>query len=624
MESAYNIPKRALSPTLSEETSHHKRKRVGDGLPRRLSQLESLPCELLEQIFLNCCNGNLLLAAPIVAAKLSGRRSLYAVCYIASFYSNQAGEILYYYGLSDLASMIPSTFSSWELRSMTKAVLRSRWCTFGFAESFLIDLPSVAIDACLDFLDYGGSLAGHRQQELDLLERLQVSQEKYRVQRQVLTGPWFSISASHFETSIDYLARVDRNNDADVQVIHLFGWYDSRVVLHHFDWLFCGTGFMESPCNGSVLPTTPFRQLVENGIRQSLNNRIWANDTRLYPHNDWAPADSSSSLSPTAVALDFYFHPENQPFKLNPVLFCLTAAAEIQRYFGDPDIQFSRTWRGFHFLFGVDPTSLPRTDPVIISYARFLLRRVVNIEQNLTRFRHDLRHIQREGALTPLSHRVARQNFKRLRGLQNKDYQILEYITTGKIYGFTPDHVSPYLGPGIDDDCCGPVADVAYIARESEGDLPEMQHNTRQRLGEHPVIRAYRSSSIYSCRKDPCIAAAVLAYTEPEYQPEYDDIWHGYSVPPLSMNVWNYDHRHRAIAIDISDPDHERYMDAEDIRWDKEAVLDDTKPPYPKYVPPDWYDRSTLDELPSGAFGYLAALNPDRDDVGGTVQIIGS
>ena len=62
---------------------------------------------------------------------------------------------------------------------MTKAVLRSLWCTWGFAESILIVLHWLTIEVCLHILHNGGTLSGDRKQDLTVLEELQSSQQDY-------------------------------------------------------------------------------------------------------------------------------------------------------------------------------------------------------------------------------------------------------------------------------------------------------------------------------------------------------------------------------------------------------------------------------------------------------------
>ncbi len=71
-------------------------KRAGDAGSKRVSvsRLESLPAELLEQIFLASANGNLLLAAPRIATRLSGSETLYRAVFTLAFYNHRLRDTL--------------------------------------------------------------------------------------------------------------------------------------------------------------------------------------------------------------------------------------------------------------------------------------------------------------------------------------------------------------------------------------------------------------------------------------------------------------------------------------------------------------------------------------------------
>ena len=78
------------------------------------------------------------------------------------------------------------------------------------------------------------------------------------------------------------------------------------------------------------------------------------------------------------LAVDFYHQPEDMPFKIDPTLFRCAALFDMGTrshiYFG------SLAWKQFTMLLQADPTSLPRTDPVITAYASHLARRIRNLQ----------------------------------------------------------------------------------------------------------------------------------------------------------------------------------------------------------------------------------------------------
>lgn len=64
------------------------------------SVVEGLPTEILEAIFLQCLNGNLLLASPRIAKRLSGKESLYRTAFAVAFYGHQLEDVLSHLSLS--------------------------------------------------------------------------------------------------------------------------------------------------------------------------------------------------------------------------------------------------------------------------------------------------------------------------------------------------------------------------------------------------------------------------------------------------------------------------------------------------------------------------------------------
>jgi hypothetical protein len=74
--------------------------------------LESLPAELLQQIFLTAMNGNLLTASPRIAVKLSGTKAVYRAAFLLAFYSHDIDNMLSIYKLHYLVPILISRFAA--------------------------------------------------------------------------------------------------------------------------------------------------------------------------------------------------------------------------------------------------------------------------------------------------------------------------------------------------------------------------------------------------------------------------------------------------------------------------------------------------------------------------------
>ncbi|KIV77801.1 hypothetical protein PV11_09581 [Exophiala sideris] len=116
--------------------------------PRR-NQLEALPAELLQQIFLTSMNGNLVQASPVIAVKLSGQTSFYRAAFLLAFYSHDVDKVFDIHRLHYFIPMLELPLSTWDVRSLTKAVLGSRWCSWERVKSWLSENHKYAITQTL-------------------------------------------------------------------------------------------------------------------------------------------------------------------------------------------------------------------------------------------------------------------------------------------------------------------------------------------------------------------------------------------------------------------------------------------------------------------------------------------
>lgn len=161
----------------------------------KLSGLESLPAEILEPIFLGSCNGNLLLAAPRMAAKLHSQ-VVYRAAFLIAFYSYQLEETATVLGIHNLESFIQQPPQAWDIRSMTKAVLGSRWCTCGWTRDFLFSLFASVVQNSRTMLGSSDVFADDR---LARRKSLQVYAENIDRRRNASAG-----TSSHSPLSVDH------------------------------------------------------------------------------------------------------------------------------------------------------------------------------------------------------------------------------------------------------------------------------------------------------------------------------------------------------------------------------------------------------------------------------------
>jgi hypothetical protein len=112
------------------------------------SPLEQLPSELIEPIFLHSLNGNLIRASRIIASKLQSplfRRGIF----IIAFCQEHLPELRKVLHLGDVLDSVILPIRAWDLRSIVKVVLDSKWCTVGFFKKIAYELQDYACNLYL-------------------------------------------------------------------------------------------------------------------------------------------------------------------------------------------------------------------------------------------------------------------------------------------------------------------------------------------------------------------------------------------------------------------------------------------------------------------------------------------
>ncbi len=308
--------------------------------PRRIeySKLESLPTEILETIFLGSANGNILLAAPRIAVQLSGNETLYRAAFTLAFYNHNLREVLNALQLSSLLPNRELPLDIWDMRSVTKAILRSRWCTYGWVRTLVNILTRHKIAT-------SSSRNGEHTRSLECERCVWLEDEtcflqcklwsiSYGLGREILESSTDSPLKSVFENS---LIRTDCPR--------------SRPTCH-------------AP-RGDMWP--PF---------ESLNSEC---DER------WDSREKSSEWLSAWMAADFVQYPEDHPFKVSPSAYRRAAICDLY----ENPLVGGWTFNGFEsytllyvaHLFYLDPYSLPRTDPILLRWAAWTKRDLENYKK---------------------------------------------------------------------------------------------------------------------------------------------------------------------------------------------------------------------------------------------------
>jgi hypothetical protein len=144
------------------------------------------------------------------------------------------------------------------------------------------------------------------------------------------------------------------------------------------------------------------------------------------------------------LAIEYFFHPEDQPYRASPRLYRTAAVADIMVDDEIYNVRLSYV-PALHVLFQVDPRALPREDPALIAWAAIARQRMFDFFGNMEFLCHQrARQKQRRGGRMNFSDR---DKFRAL-GLQQKfrfemDWKIVSYIETGSLGDVIPDGLAP-------------------------------------------------------------------------------------------------------------------------------------------------------------------------------------
>ncbi|KAJ9602685.1 hypothetical protein H2200_012879 [Cladophialophora chaetospira] len=554
---------------------------------RSLSELEALPLELIQRIFFESCNGNLLLAAPRIAAGLSGTESIYHVAYIIAFYHQHLDEISKLFGLEHWTATTARPFKQWDIRSWTKAVLRSRWCTCGWVRTFTLELRQKVLDDTLATLQRGDDFLGQRELELRAVKAF-TDAGKAIADRVPYPEPTSLWPLTFHDFGLNFYVEWEHDDgDENEQLDSPFPAYaDIDYTFRHIPWTLCGA--MSFRCSGMHVDAydicSPFADLVHKEQILFYNTLMAYNQLK-----DDTPVNAARGwdyLVHEDLIRDYYLYPEDAPFKIKPVLFRIIALAAMA-YYPVGDARTVNGTRHVILLFEADPTSLPWTDPVILRYAHYLAERLQNTQRQRVQYRFHMRKLRGDDNLTPRMHESACNWHRQTIYSDAMDRLILSYILTGRQEMLpNKDQMSPTILDRSIHQLFVKYSEEVYIASEDEGDLEDNLAETERTIRDDPLLQMWRESEIFA-KQDVLktevegLARAYLDLTPP---PTPDDVERLRNL----LHTYTYDEGgltwETKFAVDWGV--HEELLDEDFLRR-----LSDTAEPWPQYEWPVWFAR---------------------------------
>jgi hypothetical protein len=393
--------------------------------PSHLSRIESLPTEILQLVFFASLNGNLLRASPRIAAKLSGSRNIYRTAFFIAFYHPHILELRDAFKFNYLLPDVKSPIPSWEVRSMQKIVLDSRWCTFGWFKSLASELLDYAYNLWRKV--YAADVPPQSPDRTDLLPRdrddlLALCDRACGAENAI--GEYVELVIDPFNLSINIWPKEEEEEreeeDADQEYEAATRWHLQLI----------GIG------------STPLRSdLLRGPYDEHDHFRLLVNETMLSfpgikpPHpkqtDRWEYLETSMLdailkeqvlILQGLLEINYFFWPEDAPFKLSPRLFIAAAQQD-----GDEML---------YLLFQVDPTSMPRNERNLRWTAKYLEdHSIITKEDRLAERMKRREHRANGGVYSEEALRLAAQLDCWREYTEQLDEAIAHYVWTGCLMG---------------------------------------------------------------------------------------------------------------------------------------------------------------------------------------------
>ena len=437
--------------------------------------LEGLPAELLQQIFFTALNGNLLKASPRVAVKLSGSDAVRQAAFFLCFYSPDIAKIRDHFEFRGILSDICVPVPFWELRSMTHAVLNSSWCKWSWVKNFLYGLLTNAVyrferdytsnvdEKTTHYLRW---ICQHREKKITDLAIRELHGKGPGGEDVGIGINLFDISINSYpdecgDDVFDFLYDTDTWTDFDTFRLQCNAFGSKQLKAGQLnDYYPDDTPFLEivgQALNiGEPDPTKPTLDLWERHESQMM---------------DAAKCGSEKELR-DILQVDYFFYPEDVPYKISPRLFRAAAKVDV----GDSETD----WKGrnLHVLFDIDPFSLPRGDRALKRWAGFAADRCRSHKWEMRRLNRQLAAWPVESSLlSSLKKKALEKKMQQVEYWHNRDVAILRYIRYG-VLDFHPDLLSPRLAGQIlpESDCL--VKSTDQVGQEANGIAPNSPNGT--------------------------------------------------------------------------------------------------------------------------------------------------
>ncbi|KAK5055664.1 hypothetical protein LTR69_008038 [Exophiala sideris] len=396
--------------------------------PRR-NHLEVLPAELLQQIFLTSMNGNLIQASPVIAVKLSGQTSFYRAAFLLVFFSHDVDKVFDIHRLHYFIPMLELPLSTWDVRSLTKAVLGSRCCSWERVKSWLSENLKYAITQTLQMGKCDNSWRE------DMQRFMQGQSDIVRMQGRA----WWTKDEQQRDIQLE-------TNMWDIRLEHDSDRYEDEWEQEEEEreekMQNCAPDFPED---------APFRDVVQMymGLEgQEMESRPQSLDFFELLEKRAVQATRNAHWLRETLAIEFFFWPENQPYKISPRLYRAAAAAGEKLEYPLVD-QRGSYLSALYVLFEIDPLSLPRTDPALLCWAGRARRRVVTYRSVLGDLAMEVvdKREDRGGILRNSD----TYRFRALK-LEHKycydmDVQILRFMKTGSLTVSVDSRAPSFAGP---------------------------------------------------------------------------------------------------------------------------------------------------------------------------------
>jgi hypothetical protein len=372
-------------------------------------------------------------------------------------------------------------------RSITKAVLRARWCTYRWAQELSRSLLSAAVDRLSRRTDLNTCVQ-------EVLRQYAVASTDDRVERYFSASDSRRNEVASLECSYPLHLEFTTTEDGSPIFFADDTDHENTITLFEFTMSFCGAGSerhekLQHPDQfGWLTPKssdTPLSVLINRIIISTMEvdaknpQQLWADLSQIYeePIKDEYGEDCDRLYwrfnFRQQVAMDYFLSPERAPFNIPSRIFQRAAAFDLTfqpSYDRNSGIEWY-TPRYIHHLFEIDPTSMPREDPTILRWASHACTRIRHFGYAYQKDRLQLRDSREYFEDSPMERLHTYRKQAMARYTFKVEVRMIRYLKTGET-PYPLDCPAPHLHNAItqEEQTFGPGVD---IAGDDEADIEE-------------------------------------------------------------------------------------------------------------------------------------------------------